>query len=109
MEAPIDLSKVLFICTANILDSTTISGALYDRLEVIELSGYTKQEKLSIFKNYLMNKLLEKVGLNLFRINIEFPDESIFFIIDNYARESGVRSLEKKTQLILEKLVLKLI
>lgn len=56
-----------------------------------------------------MNKLLEKVGLNLFRINIEFPDESIFFIIDNYARESGVRSLEKKTQLILEKLVLKLI
>lgn len=109
LDAPIDLSKVLFICTANILDSSTISSALYDRLEVIELSGYTKQEKIAIFNSYLLGKLLTKVGLDQYNVKVEFPDESINFLIENYARESGVRSLEKKTQLILEKLVLKLL
>ena len=100
---------MLFICTANILDGSTISSALYDRLEVIELSGYTKQEKLNIFQNHLKSRLFEKVGLDQYNINVEFPDDVVYFIIDNYARESGVRSLEKTTRLILEKLVLKLV
>ena len=105
LEAPLDLSKVLFLCSANILDGSTISPALYDRLEVIELSGYTKKEKLIIFNKYLLKKIMKKVGLNEFRINVVFEDEVILNLIDDYARESGVRSLEKNLQIILEKLV----
>lgn len=103
-EAPLDLSKVLFLCSANILDSNTISAPLYDRLEVIELSGYTKKEKMAIFDNYLLTKLMKKVGLDAFNFNLGLDDKMVDFIIEDYAREPGVRGLEKKTQMLLEKI-----
>lgn len=103
-EAPLDLSKVLFLCSANILDSSTISAPLYDRLEVIELSGYTKKEKMAIFNSYLISKLMKKVGLDKFKLDLQLNDEIIDFIIEDYAREPGVRGLEKKTQMLLEKI-----
>lgn len=109
LEAPLDLSKVLFLCSANVLDGSTISHALYDRLEVIELSGYTKKEKLIIFNRYLLKKILKKVGLDEFRVNVLFEDDVVLQLIDDYARESGVRSLEKNLQIILEKLVFEFI
>ena len=104
LELPMDLSKVLFLCSANLLDSNTISPPLYDRMEVIELSGYTKNEKIEIFRKHLYNKLMEKVGLEKYNIQIDFTDELIDFIIEDYAREPGVRGLEKKTQILLEKI-----
>lgn len=91
VEFPVDLSKVIFITTAN--DSTTIPAALYDRMEVIELTSYTLQDKLMIAKDYLVKKQRQQHGLNgrSFRIN----DESIRFLIEAYTREAGVRRLEQ--------------
>ena len=104
LDIPVDLSKVLFICSANILDSYTISPPLYDRLEVIELSGYTRIEKEFIFKKHLLPKLMKKMGLLKHRIDVNFPDSILNKLIEDYAREPGVRNLEKKTQSILEKI-----
>ena len=103
-EAPLDLSKVLFLCSANILDGSTISAPLYDRLEVIELSGYTKAEKLHIFNNHLIGKLLAKVGLDKFNFDVTLSEDIVEYIIEDYAREPGVRGLEKITQMLLEKI-----
>ena len=91
VEFPVDLSKVIFITTAN--DSSTIPAALYDRMEVIELTSYTLQDKLMIAKDYLVKKQRQQHGLNgrSFRIN----DESIRFLIEAYTREAGVRRLEQ--------------
>lgn len=61
------------------------------------MSGYTKNEKLNIFENYLYKKLIEKVGLENYNVNVNFSEESVCYLIENYARESGVRSLEKKS------------
>lgn len=77
MEAPLDLSKVLFICTANLLE--TISPPVLDRLEVIELSGYTTEEKMEIAKAHLIPKALEKAGIEDFKIT--FTDEGLKSII----------------------------
>lgn len=91
IEVPIDLSKVIFITTAN--DASAIPGPLYDRMEVIELSSYTLEEKLSIAGKYLVRKQRELHGLDgrSFRI----PDSVLRFLIDNYTREAGVRRLEQ--------------
>ena len=95
-----DMSKVLFIATANSL--STLSRPLLDRLEVIEMSGYTKEEKLQIAQRHLVPKALENSGFKLGEI--KFDDEAINKIISNYTRESGVRGLEKKIMKILRKI-----
>ena len=99
LEAQIDLSKVLFICSANGLD--TISSPVLDRLEVITLSGYTMQEKKVIGYKHLLPTAIEKAGLKDFKIEID--DDCMTNIIQGYARESGVRGLEKKLRRICEK------
>ncbi|MDQ3339312.1 MAG: endopeptidase La [Myxococcota bacterium] len=92
LEVSFDLSRVLFIATANQLDP--IPWALRDRLEIIELPGYTRQEKKMIARKFLVPKQLEDHGLNNERA--EITDEAIFDIVDSYTREAGVRNLERE-------------
>ena len=99
LEVPFDLSKVLFITTANTTE--TISRPLLDRMEVIELSGYTYKEKFEIAKNYLIKKALEKNGLSNKQLKIS--DDAINDIIDYYTREAGVRKLEQTLNSIARK------
>lgn len=101
LDMRIDLSKVLFICTANQLD--TIPGPLLDRMDVIRLSGYITEEKVAIAKNHLWPKQLQKAGLT--RGQLRISDSVLRKIIDGYARESGVRHLEKLLQKIIRKVV----
>jgi ATP-dependent Lon protease len=100
LEVPYDLSKVLFIATANQLD--TIPHALCDRLELIELTGYTLEEKLQIAKKYLFPKQRKGNGVKAKQLTIE--DAAIVKIIENYTRESGVRELERKLARIIRKI-----
>jgi ATP-dependent Lon protease len=92
LDFPIDLSKVFFILTGN--DVSTIPGPLRDRLEIINFSGYTQEEKFHIAKKYLINKELAANGLKPANI-IEIKDETLRYIISKYTREAGVRSLER--------------
>ncbi|HVY32616.1 MAG TPA: endopeptidase La, partial [Polyangiaceae bacterium] len=92
VEVPVDLSKVMFICTANQLD--TISQPLLDRMEMVELSGYTTLEKLAIAKNHLLPKQLGEHGIG--KDQLEIDDEALEDIIDSYTREAGVRNLERE-------------
>jgi ATP-dependent Lon protease len=92
LDLPFDLSRVFFICTANQLD--TVPPALLDRMEVIELSGYTHEEKREIGKRYLVPRQMERNGVG--RSKIEFTDEALDEIIDGYTREAGVRGLERQ-------------
>ena len=92
MNVPYDLSDVLFVCTANTLD--TIPGPLLNRMEVIEFQGYTPTEKLEIAKRHLFPKALQKVGLKAG--DVEITDEALDTIISDYTREGGVRGLKKR-------------
>lgn len=104
LDLPYDLSNVLFITTANSLDP--IPRPLLDRMEVIRLSGYIKEEKVQIAKRYLVPKQLEELG---FRENeVRIDQEALERIADNYAREAGVRNLEKQIRKILRKVSLEL-
>jgi len=99
LDLPVDLSKVLFITTANQLDP--VPAPLRDRMETIELSGYTEQEKLEIAKRYLTPRQIERNGLG--RSKIEFTDEALALIADGYTREAGVRNLEREIGAICRK------
>ncbi|HYH00757.1 MAG TPA: endopeptidase La [Terriglobales bacterium] len=99
LDVPFDLSKVLFITTANMLD--TISEPLRDRMEIIELQGYTEPEKLHIARQYLVPRQVEENGIT--NDDIEFSDEAIGFIVRHYTREAGVRNLERNIGTICRK------
>ena len=103
VEVPFDLSKVLFITTAN--TTSTIPAALLDRMEVIELSSYTDEEKLMIAKHHLLPKALEKLGLKKGQITVY--DNAWREIIDGYTRESGVRTLQREISSLCRKAALK--
>lgn len=105
LDLRVDLSKVLFICTANQLD--TIPGPLLDRMDRISLSGYIAAEKLAIAKKHLWPRVLERHGLK--KAQIKISDPTLKAIIEGYARESGVRGLEKHLQQIARKAVVKLL
>ncbi len=99
LDVPFDLSKVLFITTANILDP--VAEPLRDRMEIIELQGYTEEEKLHIAFQYLIPRQVDENGIT--KDNIEFTHESIGFIVRHYTREAGVRSLERNIGTICRK------
>jgi ATP-dependent Lon protease len=99
LDLPFDLSNVFFITTANQLDP--VPPALRDRMEVIELAGYTHEEKREIAKRYLVPRQMERNGLG--RSKIEFTDEALDLIIDGYTREAGVRNLEREIGSICRK------
>ena len=99
LDVRFDLSKVLFICTANQLD--TVPAPLLDRMEVIRLSGYITSEKLQIARNHLWPKLLERAGIK--RSQLQISDAALRHVIEGYARESGVRGLEKRLNRIIRK------
>jgi ATP-dependent Lon protease len=105
LDTELDLSQVLFICTANVLH--TVPRPLQDRMEVIHISGYTEVEKLNIAKQHLVPKQLEQKGLK--RERVEFPDEGILEILRGYTRESGVRNLEREIANVCRKVVRKLV
>jgi ATP-dependent Lon protease len=92
LDVAFDLSRVMFICTANDLDR--VPGPLHDRMEVIALAGYTEEEKLQIAKRYLVPRQIERNGLK--RSQVGFTDAGIREIITSYTREAGVRSLERE-------------
>jgi ATP-dependent Lon protease len=103
LDIPFDLSEVLFICTANTLD--TIPRPLLDRMETIRLSGYIDEEKTEIGKRYLVPKSMEKHGIP--KKSVKFPKKSITEICKKYARQAGVRDLEKLIDKIMRKVALK--
>jgi ATP-dependent Lon protease len=99
LDLPFDLSKVLFICTANQLE--TIPGPLLDRMDVIQLSGYTEDEKLGIAKRYLVPKQLEAHGLPADKVS--FTEGALRTVIREYTREAGVRNLERQIAALCRK------
>ncbi len=103
IEEEFDLSKVIFIATANYIDQ--IPFELQDRLEIIELSSYTEYEKLDIAKNHIIPKELREHGLT--EIEVKFGDEALLTVIRNYTKEAGVRNLERLIASILRKIVKK--
>ncbi|XP_015783997.1 lon protease homolog, mitochondrial [Tetranychus urticae] len=105
LDVPVDLSKVLFICTANVLD--TIPEPLRDRMEIIELTGYVAEEKLAIAEQYLIPQAQESCGVGKERIDI--PKEVLYSLIRSYCRESGVRNLQKHIEKIMRKAAFKIV
>jgi ATP-dependent Lon protease len=97
LGVPFDLSKVLFIGTANMLD--TMPPPLRDRMEIIQLTGYTEEEKLEIAKRYLLRRQLAANGLTAEQVHI--PDDSLRRVISDYTREAGVRNLERQIGAVL--------
>ena len=105
LDVEYDLSNVMFICTANVLH--TIPQALRDRMEVLQLAGYTEQEKIEIAKRFLAPKAIEGAGLT--GENIVVKDEAIQTIIQRYTREAGVRNLEREISSICRKVARKVV
>src|SRR5580658_4962718 len=105
LEVELDLSKVLFLSTANVID--TIPGPLLDRMEVIRLDGYTEEEKLSIARNHLLRRQLERNALR--PDEVEVTDEALRAITADYTREAGVRNLEREIGRLLRKVATKLV
>jgi ATP-dependent Lon protease len=105
LDVEYDLSNVMFICTANVLH--TIPQALRDRMEVLQLAGYTEQEKVEIARRFLAPKAIEGAGLSL--DNVTFTDEALETIIQRYTREAGVRNLEREISSICRKVARKVV
>jgi ATP-dependent Lon protease len=104
LNLPFDLSNVLFICTANILDP--VPPALADRMEVIQLSGYTNEEKLEIARKYLMPRQLEDNGIS--SKHLEISDDAVLRIIAEYTKEAGLRNFERELASICRKIARKI-
>jgi ATP-dependent Lon protease len=105
LDVEYDLSKVMFVCTANVLH--TIPQPLQDRMEILRLPGYTEQEKLEIAKRFLVKRAREATGLN--EQNLKFTDEGLVHVIRHYTHEAGVRSLEREIQNIARKMARKVV
>ena len=99
LEVPFDLSQVLFIATGNLIDP--VHAALRDRMEVIELPGYTLEEKVEIAKRFLLPRQIEQNGIG--EIEFQLPDETIRVLAESYAREAGVRNLEREIGAVCRK------
>jgi ATP-dependent Lon protease len=105
LDVEYDLSKVMFVCTANVLH--TIPQPLQDRMEILRLPGYTEQEKLEIAKRFLVKRAREATGLT--EKNLTFTDEGLLHIIRHYTHEAGVRGLEREIQNIARKMARKVV
>ena len=105
LDVEYDLSKVMFICTANVLH--TIPQPLQDRMEVLRLPGYTEQEKYQIAKRYLIPRQLEKTGVS--KDNVQFTDEAITHVIRHYTHEAGVRNLDREIANVCRKVARKVV
>ena len=105
LEVPYDLSQVLFITTANVID--TISAPLRDRMEIIQITGYTEEEKLGIAKQHLVPRQMEQHALEVSELVI--TDESLHSIIRNYTREAGVRGLDRQLAQVMRKVPRRLV
>ncbi len=105
LDTEYDLSNVMFICTANVLH--TIPQALRDRMEVLQLAGYTELEKVEIARRFLVPKAVEATGLT--SANITFTDDALQAVIQRYTREAGVRSLEREISSICRKVARKVV
>jgi Lon-like ATP-dependent protease len=105
LDVPVDLSKVLFLCTANVLD--TIPEPLRDRMEMIDIAGYVAEEKLAIAQKYLIPQVEEITGLSTSQITV--TDEGLNTLIKSYCRESGVRNLRKQIEKIYRKVAYKVV
>ncbi|HUV70764.1 MAG TPA: endopeptidase La [Terracidiphilus sp.] len=99
LDVPFDLSKVLFICTANMLD--TVPPPLLDRMELIFLQGYTEEEKVQIANRYLIPRQIKENGITVEQI--EFPEDAVRYVVRHYTREAGVRKLEQNLGTICRK------
>ncbi|XP_049820710.1 lon protease homolog, mitochondrial isoform X2 [Aethina tumida] len=105
LDVPVDLSKVLFICTANVVE--TIPEPLRDRMEMIDMSGYVADEKLAIAKQYLLPQAMKDSGLKAEHITVS--DDALGVLIKNYCRESGVRNLQKHIEKVVRKVAFKVV
>jgi len=105
LDVEYDLSSVMFICTANVLH--TIPQALRDRMEVLQLAGYTEQEKVEIARKFLAPKAIEGAGLS--KDNVTFTDDALQTVIQRYTREAGVRNLEREISSICRKVARKVV
>ena len=107
MDIPVDLSKVLFLCTANTTHS--IPKPLLDRMEIINVAGYTHAEKQHILAKYLMPQELERTGMKGREKEFTITEEAVKDMIENYCREPGVRGLQRALRRIMEKMALKIV
>ncbi|PWY71607.1 ATP-dependent protease La [Aspergillus heteromorphus CBS 117.55] len=105
MDVPVDLSKVLFVCTANVTD--TIPRPLLDRMELIELSGYVADEKMAIAQRYLAPAARELTGLK--EVDVNLTEDAVEELIKSYCRESGVRNLKKQIEKVYRKAAFKIV
>ncbi|XP_030370970.1 lon protease homolog, mitochondrial isoform X2 [Scaptodrosophila lebanonensis] len=105
LDVPVDLSRVLFICTANVID--TIPEPLRDRMELIEMSGYVAEEKVAISRQYLIPQAMNDCGLKETQISI--TEDALNMLIRSYCRESGVRNLQKHIEKVIRKVAFRLV
>lgn len=105
LDVAVDLSHVLFICTANVLD--TIPEPLRDRMEMIEMSGYVGEEKMAIARQYLIPQAMKDSGL--LDDQIEIQESALNALIKSYCRESGVRNLQKHVEKVIRKVAFKIV